>query len=159
MFDSETLPLLSKALTKMGEGFAHLPTAPSAGDASAMETVLLRLAEKMQDNYPYFHPYYAGQMLKPPHPMARLAYMLSMYINPNNQADVLLDHTRLFQNLTGTFKKGFSYDLIPFAYNEGNPILGVVFVLLVVNVRKIVSTHCATLPRYLSIWSPSGDVG
>ncbi|MDE2346526.1 MAG: aspartate aminotransferase family protein, partial [Gammaproteobacteria bacterium] len=28
----------------------------------------------------------AGQMLKPPHPVARLAYMLSMYINPNNHA-------------------------------------------------------------------------
>jgi tyrosine decarboxylase/aspartate 1-decarboxylase len=41
---------------------------------------------RMQDNYPYFHPYYAGQMLKPPHPVARLAYMLSLWINPNNHA-------------------------------------------------------------------------
>ncbi len=40
----------------------------------------------MQDNYPYFHPLYAGQMLKPPHPIARAAYMLSMWINPNNHA-------------------------------------------------------------------------
>jgi glutamate/tyrosine decarboxylase-like PLP-dependent enzyme len=40
----------------------------------------------MKDNFPYFHPMYAGQMLKPPHPMARLAYMLSLYINPNNHA-------------------------------------------------------------------------
>ena len=40
----------------------------------------------MQDNYPYFHPLYAGQMLKPPHPIARLAYMLALWINPNNHA-------------------------------------------------------------------------
>jgi len=51
-----------------------------------MEEVLLALAEKLQDNYPYFHPLYAGQMLKPPHPVARLAYSLAMYINPNNHA-------------------------------------------------------------------------
>ncbi|MGH9676351.1 MAG: pyridoxal phosphate-dependent decarboxylase family protein, partial [Candidatus Acidiferrum sp.] len=37
-------------------------------------------------NYPYFHPLYAGQMLKPPHPVARLAYALAMWINPNNHA-------------------------------------------------------------------------
>ena len=40
----------------------------------------------MRDNYPYFHPLYAGQMLKPPHPVARLAYALAMWINPNNHA-------------------------------------------------------------------------
>src|SRR5262249_42462654 len=41
---------------------------------------------RLHDNYPYFHPLYAGQMLKPPHPIARLAYALSMWINPNNHA-------------------------------------------------------------------------
>ena len=40
----------------------------------------------MRDNYPYFHPLYAGQMLKPPHPVARAAYALAMWINPNNHA-------------------------------------------------------------------------
>src|SRR6202042_280098 len=34
----------------------------------------------------YFHPLYAGQMLKPPHPVARLAYALALFINPNNHA-------------------------------------------------------------------------
>ena len=46
----------------------------------------MEVAERMQDNYPYFHPFYAGQMLKPSHPVARIAYMLSMWINPNNHA-------------------------------------------------------------------------
>src|SRR5262245_62462803 len=29
---------------------------------------------------------YAGQMLKPPHAVARLAYALALWINPNNHA-------------------------------------------------------------------------
>jgi glutamate/tyrosine decarboxylase-like PLP-dependent enzyme len=48
--------------------------------------VLKATAERLQDNFPYFHPLYAGQMLKPPHPVARLAYALAMWINPNNHA-------------------------------------------------------------------------
>jgi len=51
-----------------------------------MRRVLLEVAERMQDNYPYFHSQYAGQMLKPPHAIARLAYSLAMYVNPNNHA-------------------------------------------------------------------------
>jgi hypothetical protein len=27
-------------------------------------------ADRLADNYPFFHPRYAGQMLKPPHPAA-----------------------------------------------------------------------------------------
>ncbi len=37
-------------------------------------------------NYPFFHPRYAGQMLKPPHPVALAAYAAAMRINPNNHA-------------------------------------------------------------------------
>ena len=48
--------------------------------------MLLEVAERMQDNYPYQHPLYAGQMLKPPHPIARLSYALAQYVNPNNHA-------------------------------------------------------------------------
>jgi tyrosine decarboxylase / aspartate 1-decarboxylase len=44
------------------------------------------VAHRLGDNYPYFHPLYAGQMLKPPHPVARAAYALAMTINPNNHA-------------------------------------------------------------------------
>ncbi len=51
-----------------------------------MRRVLLKAAERMQDDYPCFHPYYAGQMLKPPHPVARLAFMFAMWVNPNNHA-------------------------------------------------------------------------
>jgi glutamate/tyrosine decarboxylase-like PLP-dependent enzyme len=41
---------------------------------------------RLQDNYPFFHPSYAGQMLKPPHPAAVAGYLTAMLINPNNHA-------------------------------------------------------------------------
>ncbi len=43
-------------------------------------------AGRMRDNYPYFHPLYAGQMLKPPHPAAVAGYLAAMLVNPNNHA-------------------------------------------------------------------------
>jgi glutamate/tyrosine decarboxylase-like PLP-dependent enzyme len=89
-FDKGDLDLLREALARMEEGFRDLPAVPlPAGrsyDEAALREVLLEVATRMQDNYPYFHPNYAGQMLKPPHPIARLAYSLAMYINPNNHA-------------------------------------------------------------------------
>lgn len=48
--------------------------------------VLGDLTARLADNYPYGHPRYAGQMLKPPHPVASLAYAIAMQINPNNHA-------------------------------------------------------------------------
>jgi glutamate/tyrosine decarboxylase-like PLP-dependent enzyme len=50
------------------------------------ETILERVAERLRDNYPFPHPVYAGQMLKPPHAIAQAAYALAMQINPNNHA-------------------------------------------------------------------------
>src|SRR5580704_306964 len=41
---------------------------------------------RLRENYPYFHPSYAGQMLKPPHPAAVAGYVAAMLINPNNHA-------------------------------------------------------------------------
>ena len=51
-----------------------------------MEGILLEVARRLHDNFPYQHPLYAGQMLKPPHAIAHLAYALAMCINPNNHA-------------------------------------------------------------------------
>lgn len=50
--------------------------------AAAFET----FTERLKDNYPFFHPRYAGQMLKPPHPAAVVGYLTAMLINPNNHA-------------------------------------------------------------------------
>jgi glutamate/tyrosine decarboxylase-like PLP-dependent enzyme len=48
--------------------------------------VLDELIDRLRDNYPFFHPSYAGQMLKPPHPIASVAYFIAQQINPNNHA-------------------------------------------------------------------------
>ena len=76
-----------ETVKKLDAGFEGLPAFESKLPgmeriAEALNSAALRL----QDNYPYFHPMYAGQMLKPPHPVARLAYALAMWINPNNHA-------------------------------------------------------------------------
>ncbi|HUA28903.1 MAG TPA: aminotransferase class V-fold PLP-dependent enzyme [Streptosporangiaceae bacterium] len=42
--------------------------------------------ERLRGNYPFFHPSYAGQMLKPGHPAAMVGYLTAMLINPNNHA-------------------------------------------------------------------------
>jgi len=84
--DIDSLQLLRNALEKLDAGFSALKPAAPAPDQTALENVLMEVAGRLQDNYPYFHPLYAGQMLKPPHKVARLAYMLAMWINPNNHA-------------------------------------------------------------------------
>jgi glutamate/tyrosine decarboxylase-like PLP-dependent enzyme len=84
--EKDSLQILRTALETLETGFSSLPPAETATDQAALARVLNEVAERLQDNYPYFHPQYAGQMLKPPHPVARLAYMLAMWINPNNHA-------------------------------------------------------------------------
>jgi glutamate/tyrosine decarboxylase-like PLP-dependent enzyme len=78
--------LLSRATVLLEKQFAALPAFESAFDPEAMARVLEDVAHKMGDSYPFFHPLYAGQMLNPPHPVARAAYALAMTINPNNHA-------------------------------------------------------------------------
>lgn len=87
MLDKESVQLLRDALEKLDEGFASLPEhSERPPGAKRMAEVLGAAAEKLQNNFPYFHPLYAGQMLKPPHPVARIAYALAQWINPNNHA-------------------------------------------------------------------------
>ena len=83
---NQDLIILAKALQKLQSGFADFPDTLDSENQPQIESILLEVAEKMQDNYPYFRTSYVGQMLKPPHAIARLAYMLSLYINPNNHA-------------------------------------------------------------------------
>src|SRR5213594_1751096 len=85
--ETQSLAILRRALDRLDAGFRGLPQAKGPRqDAAALERVLLDVAERLQDNYPYFHPLYAGQMLKPPHPVARLAYARALGLNPNNHA-------------------------------------------------------------------------
>jgi tyrosine decarboxylase / aspartate 1-decarboxylase len=87
VFEKDSLDILRSALDELEEGFADLPSsAVHIRNKKSFEKVMREVAERMKNNYPYFHPLYAGQMLKPAHPIARVAYMLSMWINPNNHA-------------------------------------------------------------------------
>jgi glutamate/tyrosine decarboxylase-like PLP-dependent enzyme len=49
-------------------------------------TAFAGFTARLAENYPFFHPRYAGQMLKPPHPAAVAGYLTAMLINPNNHA-------------------------------------------------------------------------
>ncbi len=84
--ETKSLTLLREALEILDSGFGDLPEFDPTVDLDALKPVLMEVAEKMRDNFPYPHPFYIGQMMKPPHPVARLAYMLSLWVNPNNHA-------------------------------------------------------------------------
>lgn len=84
--DNAHLELLAEALQRLASGFDDLPATPPENVSPAMRDVLLRTADRLHDNFPYHHPLYAGQMLKPPHAIAQLAYWLATCINPNNHA-------------------------------------------------------------------------
>ncbi|MEZ0579040.1 aspartate aminotransferase family protein [Nocardioides sp. MH1] len=55
-------------------------------DLGALEAATADLRSRLRDNYPFHHPRYAGQMLKPPHPAAIIGYVTAMLVNPNNHA-------------------------------------------------------------------------
>lgn len=70
----------------MGE-YGDLATHPSqAVDLSELDAATAELRHRLRDNYPFHHPRYAGQMLKPPHPAAVIGYVTAMLVNPNNHA-------------------------------------------------------------------------
>ncbi len=84
---SRYLPQLEKALRSLdawrssyGEVVHREP------DSAEVEKILTDLVSRLEGNYPFHHPQYAGQMLKPPHALAWLAYLLTATINPNNHA-------------------------------------------------------------------------
>jgi glutamate/tyrosine decarboxylase-like PLP-dependent enzyme len=82
----EFLLRLRDAQAKLDDGFTRLPASPAPELGEEAAAILREAAERLHDNDPYDHPLYAGQMLKPPHPIARAAYTLAMSLNPNNHA-------------------------------------------------------------------------
>jgi glutamate/tyrosine decarboxylase-like PLP-dependent enzyme len=61
----------------------HPSTAVSDADLAGP---FAELSLRMRDNYPFGHPRYAAQMVKPPHPVAMVGYLAAMSVNPNNHA-------------------------------------------------------------------------
>ncbi|WP_234570492.1 pyridoxal phosphate-dependent decarboxylase family protein [Rhodohalobacter sp. 614A] len=83
------LPILEEALQKLDSWrVSYGKDTGSISDAQfeQIQKIADRLTVRLEGNYPFHHPGYAGQMLKPPHPVAWLSYALAMTINPNNHA-------------------------------------------------------------------------
>ena len=70
-------------MTSFGAYEEHASVAVGPADLAEPFAELLH---RLKDNYPFGHPLYAGQMLKPPHPVAMVGYAATMLINPNNHA-------------------------------------------------------------------------
>ncbi|MFG3053381.1 pyridoxal phosphate-dependent decarboxylase family protein [Kitasatospora sp. NPDC048239] len=81
------LPRAVEVAERWGERFGPWRAHPShqVGDEE-FAPVFERFAKRMEHNYPFFHPRYVGQMVKPPHPAAQVGYVTAMQYNPNNHA-------------------------------------------------------------------------
>ncbi|HZD71885.1 MAG TPA: aminotransferase class I/II-fold pyridoxal phosphate-dependent enzyme [Actinomycetes bacterium] len=77
------LDFAARFQARWGPYQAHPASEP---DPASLAAAWAEYRGRLQDNYPFFHPRYAGQMLKPPHPVAIGAYLAAMTINPNNHA-------------------------------------------------------------------------
>ena len=76
-----------EAITEWQEGFGPFQADPSMlVSDERFASVFAELTGRLRGNYPFFHPSYAGQMLKPAHPAAVAGYLAAMLINPNNHA-------------------------------------------------------------------------
>ena len=83
----ELLPTVMTGIGDLKATYGEWPVHESThADPEQVQAVLAELVERLDDNYPYFHPQYAGQMLKPPHPVAIAAYLATMQLNPNNHS-------------------------------------------------------------------------
>jgi len=69
------------------DGFGpYQPDASMQISDERFASVFGEFTQRLRNNYPFFHPSYAGQMLKPAHPAAVVGYLTAMLINPNNHA-------------------------------------------------------------------------
>ncbi len=81
---------LDQAVTgfdQWAENWGPVPAYSStSADDATLAAALDELLKRLEGNYPFFHPRYIGQMLKPPHPAAVIGYLAAMLHNPNNHA-------------------------------------------------------------------------
>lgn len=81
------LPQAVAAVERWQSEYGPFDAHPSlAVPEEALAIAFDSLTDRLRDNYPFFHPRYVGQMLKPPHPAAVLGYVTAMLVNPNNHA-------------------------------------------------------------------------
>ena len=81
---------VSRALEAVADWRAAAGPMPShpalTPDPARFEAAWAEFGERMAGSYPFHHPRYAGQMLKPPHPVAIAAYTAALHVNANNHA-------------------------------------------------------------------------
>src|SRR5262249_19012455 len=82
--ESRLLELLEEPAAMLQQALGGV--AYSDTELRCIGEVLRTVAQKLSGEYPFPSPLYAGQMLQPPHPVARLAYFLGTMVNPNNHA-------------------------------------------------------------------------
>jgi len=80
------LSQLEKALDKLDGWRSSYGETQEFMQSEIPDELISEFVERLKGNYPFHHARYAGQMLKPPHPVAWIAYSLAMTINPNNHA-------------------------------------------------------------------------
>jgi glutamate/tyrosine decarboxylase-like PLP-dependent enzyme len=84
---ADLVPRATALIAAWEERFgAYEPSAAGVPAPDRMAAAWDAFGERMADHYPFFHPRYAGQMLKPPHPVAVAGYLAAMLVNPNNHA-------------------------------------------------------------------------
>ncbi|HEY9098351.1 MAG TPA: pyridoxal-dependent decarboxylase [Thiobacillus sp.] len=83
-FDRDSHLLLDEAVALLENRYKDLPPHTQQIDLVQLREPLMAAALRLQDSDPYHHPLYIGHMQKPPHPIARLAYSLTLLLNPNN---------------------------------------------------------------------------
>ena len=66
--------------------WGKVPGAPALTPDADVAALIEGYADRMAASLPFFHPRFAGQMTKPPHPVAVAAYLAAMIVNPNNHA-------------------------------------------------------------------------
>jgi tyrosine decarboxylase/aspartate 1-decarboxylase len=67
-------------------GIKDLPRTNGDYNEDQLEVMIMEVAKRMLDYILGSIPFSTSQMFKPPHPVARLVYMLSMWNNPNKHA-------------------------------------------------------------------------
>ncbi len=81
------MDFISRAVDAVAAWREPAPDHPAlAPDPARFEAAWAEFTERMAGNHPFHHPRYAGQMLKPPHPVAIAAYTAAMHVNANNHA-------------------------------------------------------------------------
>ncbi|MCG5216593.1 aminotransferase class V-fold PLP-dependent enzyme [Streptosporangium soli] len=76
-----------EAVDEWRDGFGPFTSHPvNHVDDERFGVAFADFTRRLQDNYPFFHPRYVGQMVKPPHPVAVVGYLAAMLVNPNNHA-------------------------------------------------------------------------